>query len=216
MNPRLLFANTTLVKRYVAEQFIQATQMIYRDHPVYTFDDSDETTSILIAPTYADTNQSGKKPKFLVQGGGYRFSLNDTLDKNFMQEIYAPTTGQYLGKRYRKNVNMMLMILVQAYVEEECSDLADELAMLCAAQAAHVYDRSNVSIIDIEVSETNVLDQEQQSFQTVVSLRVESVMMIDDLVEKGLPIDVGTGIDLPTTGNRPPDVEVFPTSRFRN
>lgn len=215
MNPRLLFANTTLVKRYVAEQFIQGTQLIYRDHPVYAFDDNDEATSILIAPTYADTNQSGKKPKFLVQGGSYQFSLTDTLAKNLMEEIYDQMTGQYLGKRYIKNVNMELMILVQAYVEEECSDLADELAMLCAAQAAHVYDENNVSIIKIGVSETNVLDQEQQSFQTVVSLLIESIMVIDDLVEQGPPIDLNPDIDIPSTGNRPPDVEVFPASRFR-
>ena len=216
MNPRLLFPNTTLIKRYVVEQFIRASTLIYADHPVYTWAENDEQSKILIAPTYANTNQTGKRPKFLIQSGSYRFGLQDTFVNNFSEEMYDDETGAYLGKRHVKTVPTNLMILVQSYAEEESSDLADELTMLCMAQAAHVFDQHNISLIDVETSETNVLENDQETFQTVVSFQVQVIITIDDLPVRGLPVDVGTEIDVPgSPGLRDPGVEVYPETRFR-
>lgn len=216
MNPRLLFPNTTLIKRYVVEQFIRASTLIYADHPVYTWAENDEQSKILIAPTYANTNQTGKRPKFLIQSGAYRFGLQDTFANNFSEEMYDDETGKYIGRRHVKTVPTNLMILVQSYAEEESSDLADELTMLGMAQAAHVFDQHNISLIDVETSETNVLENDQETFQTVVSFQVQVIITIDDIPDKGLPIDLDPDIDIPNSpGNRDPGVEVYPKSRFR-
>lgn len=212
MNNRLLFPNTVLPKRYVVERLIENAMMIYADHPVYTFDANDLETNILIAPTYANTNQSDKKPKLLFQGGGYNFGRQNSLDKNFMQEI-TDDDNHVIGKRHNKRIRMQVMVMVQAFLEEECSDMADEFAMLCGAQAAHVFSNTNVDIVDIEVSETNVLDQDNKSFQTIVTIQVESQFTIDDLPIPEGPIDFGTDIDIPQTGNRAPGVEVYFKSR---
>lgn len=212
MNERLLFPNMVLVKRWVAEQFSLATRIIYSDHPVYTYHDVDEKTEVVIMPTFADTNVPGKKPKILAQGGGYDLTLQDTLGQNYAQEIVDETTGRTIGRKSVKQIRMNMMVLVQAYAEEESSDLADELAVLLGSIATHVYGDHGLAIYSVSVSETNVLNPEEKSFQTVVSLGLDVILEINQTYA-GEENDLEIGFDVISRKTSAPGVRVIPESR---
>lgn len=201
MNERLLFPNMMLIKRWVAETFVTATRTVYADHPVYTHRDDDTTTGVYIAPTYADSEAPGKKPKILVQGGGYSFGLKDTLGRNLAYETLDRSHAF-------KQVRVGMMVLVQAYAEEESSDLADELAMLLSTAAHDFYAAQGLVIDAVDVSETNVLDPEAKSFQTTLNLVVEVPVEITAGAtgrDGGVDIDLG----LSQLRTRTPAVTVF-------
>lgn len=210
MNERLLFQHMMLPKRWVAESFVLATREIYADHPVYRYDEEDKRTEVIINPTYADTDTPGKKPKILAQGGGYDFSLNDSFGRNLSHNLTDPQTGRQVGSQSVKRVRMNMMILIQAYAEEESSDMADELAMLLSTVAHSHYASKGIIIDGVSVTETNVLSPEERSFQTVLNLTVEFIVEIN-LSDR--PDEVGVDIDFDYIGQRTnsPSVTVFPT-----
>lgn len=212
MNNRLLIPNMVLLKRWIAEQFSVATRIIYSDHPVYTYSDTDEETGIVIMPTFADTDVPGKKPKILSQGGGYDLTFQDTLGRNFAQELIDETTGMAIGKKYVKQIRMNMMVLVQAYAEEESSDIADELAILLGSIATHVYADHGLVLYSVSVSETNVLNPEEKSFQTVVSLGLDVILEINETYPQD-GIDLEFGFDVISRKTSEPGVRVIPESR---
>lgn len=211
MNERLLFHNMLLLKRWAAEQFTLATQIMYRDHPAYPYRDEEDETEVIILPTFSDTDFPGKKPKILSQGGGYDLSFQDTLGSNFAHEV-TDGQGQVIGVKRVKQVRMSMMVLVQAYAEEESSDLADELALLVGSVGRHVYAQKGLAIYSLSVSETNVLNPEEKSFQTVLNIGFDtyiSIVETSETEEGGLEIDFG--VDTRLTSE--PGVRVIPQSR---
>lgn len=213
MNERLLFQNMMLPKRWVAEAFVLATREIYADHPVYRHDKKEARSDIIIAPTFADSDTPGKKPKILVQGGGYDFSLNETFGRNLSHGIIDPSTGSEVGKKSIKRVRMGMMVLVQAYAEEESSDIADELAMLLSTVAHPHYASKGVIIDGVSVTETNVLNSEERSFQTVLNLAVEFIVEMD-LLDRKDEATVEVDLDHVSQRTTSPSVTVFPSKSF--
>lgn len=209
MNERLLFPNMVLMKKWASEQFALATQLMYRDHPAYPFKDEDTETEIIIGPTFADTQTPGKKPKILSQGGGYDLSLNDTLGDNLAHEMVDEATGQVIGRKRVKQLRMSMMVLVQAYAEEECSDLADELALLIGSVGKHVYASHGLAITQVAVSETNVLNPEAKSFQTAVNIGFTTYL---DIVETYPTAESGFEVDFTVNGQltSEPGVRILP------
>lgn len=214
MNQRLLFPHTVLIKRWATEQFLLATQQMYADHPVYTFQKEQTESKIIIMPTYGDSSDSGKRPKILSQTGGYGYSFKDTLDRNFAEDIYDPNTNETIGRRYVKTVRMTMMILVQAYTEQESSDMADELAALIALQGTHVYADHGLIVEDVVVGETNVLSEKDKTHQTSLNLVVESIIEVDDLQESE-NVTIDFGVEMPEFSTDHPSVRVHPKSDGR-
>lgn len=211
MNDRLLFHNMVLMKRWAAEQFTLATQLMYRDHPAYPYRDEDGETEVIILPTFADTDAPGKKPKILSQGGGYDLSFQDTIGGNLAHEV-TDETGTVVGVKRVKQVRMSMMVLVQAYAEEETSDIADELALLVGSVGKHVYAQRGLAIYSLSVSETNVLNPEEKSFQAVLNIGFDTYIEIVETYgnqEGGLEIEFG--VDTRLTSE--PGVRVIPESR---
>lgn len=214
MNKRLLFPQTTLIKKWASEQFAVATRTMYADHPVYTFNEEQEDTKIIIMPTFGDSSHSGKRPKILSQTGPYNYSFQDSLGRNLAETIKDPQTGDKIGTRFVKTIRMSMMVLVQAYMEEESSDLADELAALIALQGEHLYASHGLIMQDVTVGETNVLNAEEKSFQTSLNLVVESIIEVDDIQEVDTA-EIDFGIDLPDMATDHPGVRVFPKTGGR-
>lgn len=169
MSNRLIFPNLGLIKREAVDRFLVATQEIYKKHPVYTYHDEQEATKIFIYPTYGNIEQSGKEPKLLVKAGGYNYSLMDSLYRNMSNE-YINASGLVAGYEHFKVIPMPINVTVQAYAEEESSDIADELAALIGFAVKGMYAQVGMAVRGVTVSETNKVNPNEDLYQTTISV----------------------------------------------
>lgn len=166
---RAIFPNVDLIKKNFTERFLVSLQEIYRHSPVYTYSDKEEDTEVYIYPSYTDINFPGKKPRFIVKPGGYSFSLTDTLFNNMSGEIQN-LQGITAGFSYDKMLSSSVTITVEAYAEEESSDLADEIVMLTVFSCRSMFGQNKLSIRGAEASATMMTDNAQNIYQTMVSV----------------------------------------------
>jgi hypothetical protein len=172
MQQRTIFPEVALVKKDLMERFLVSLREIYRNHPTYTYADNELETGIHIQPSYADLAMPGKKPRLIIKPGGYDFSLTDTLFHNMSGEAKNPA-GITAGYAYQKMSSSSVTIVVDAYAEEESSDVADELAMLMAFVCRGMFGQNAIAIRGVAVSVTEVLDQAQGLYRTMVSVPFE-------------------------------------------
>lgn len=168
MNDRLIFPKLKLFKKEVTERFLVATREIYKQHPVYLFAEEEDNSQILIYPSYANVSMPGKQPKLVIKSGAYNYGLNDTFFNNMSNEV-KNAEGLISGYEHDQIINTQVVILVQAYAEEESSDLADELTSLAVYACRNMYAQVGISIRGAQVSETDAISKEEDLFQTVVT-----------------------------------------------
>jgi hypothetical protein len=169
---RQFFPDLILIKKTVLENFLTALHTIYKEHKTYTFDAALSKTKILIHPSYAKIDHNGKQPKIVVKISGYTFSLSEYFFDEVAGE-HRDENGIVVGWEYQKMLNTSLTVLVQAYSEEEASDVADELAMFISFAGKSFFRQHGLIIRGVEVSETDVQNNEQNIYQTMLSIVVE-------------------------------------------
>lgn len=172
MQQRTIFPNVTLIKKTLAERFLVTLREIYRNNPTYTYKDDEMQTSIYISPSYATVTTPGKKPRLIIKPGGYAFSLTDTLFHNMSGEA-TNSDGIIAGYTYKKMMAASATIMVDAFAEEESSDIADELVMLTSFACRGMFGQNAIAIRGAEVSPTEVLDQTQNLYRTAVAVSFE-------------------------------------------
>lgn len=168
MSSRVMFEQMKFFKKELTERFLLVTQAVYRSHPEYTYRDEEEDSEILIYPSYADTDSDGKQPRMVVKVGSYDMSLMDTFNNNMSKEVFRD--GKLSGYKHQQIVPAQLTVLVQAYAEEESSDLADELSGLILFAAKGAYAKQGFVTRRVQVSETDLADRSQKLYQTAVSI----------------------------------------------
>lgn len=171
MNSRLIFEKLKPFKKVVTENFLIVTQEIYKNHPAYPYQDNEKKTKLLIYPSYADIDSDGKQPRMMVKVGSYQMSLMDTLNSNMSKEIYRD--GKMSGYRHDQFLQVPITILVQAYAEEESSDLADELGSIILFACQEMYRGSGFMVRGVNISETDIYDRAQKIYQTSVSMTAD-------------------------------------------
>lgn len=209
MNSRAIFPALKLFKKEVVERFLIATREIYKRHPSYTYNDEDGETGIIIIPAYGDVIFSGKEPRIVVKAGAYNMHLMDTFYNNMSREYIHPK-GHVAGYEHDQIININLTVLVQAYAEEESSDVADELANLIIFACKSMYRQVGLVVKGAQVSETDQASQEQELFQTAVSLSLDVPWMfrlenLDDPIDEAI---IDPSIDKNKEEYRAPGVSV--------
>jgi hypothetical protein len=169
MQQRTIFPKVALIKKTLMERFLVSLREIYRNNPAYTYADEELETGIHITPSYADLATPGKKPRLIIKPGGYAFSMTDTLSHNMSGEA-KNSEGIIAGHTYKKMNSSSMTVMVDAYAEEESSDIADELAMLVAFVCRGMFGQNAIAIRGAEVSPTEVYDSAQSLYRTVVSI----------------------------------------------
>lgn len=173
MSDRQIFPDLRLFKKSVTERFLVSLREIYKNHPVYTYADTDSAnTAIHIEPTYANLTFEGRNPQMLVKVGQYEFGLQDTLGMN-LNQVITNASGVYGGFESLKNMSTMVTVVVKAYAEEESSDIADELAMLGVYAARNMFTQTGINIRGSAISETVVMDQQANLYQTIINFQVD-------------------------------------------
>jgi hypothetical protein len=209
---RTIFAGLSLFKQEVTERFLVAAREIYKNHPIYTFDNDQQLTKILLYPSYADIGLPGKTPKIIIKAGGYNFGMTDTLFGNMSGEA-KDAAGHVAGYTYSKMMVTTATALVQAYAEEESADLADELSMLAVFACRNMFSQVGLVIRGVQVSETDVVAKEEGLYQTVISIALDAPWggtiinngpPIDDVVLDPPVVDVPLG-----TFRTPPGLETY-------
>lgn len=169
MNNRAMFPNVKLLKREIAERFLIALRDVFTQHPIYTYDEDDFITKVLIYPSYADILTSGKQPKIMLKPNGYNFTLSEGLYNEFAGEL-TDEDGKVVGALYRKMLNMSATILVQAYAEEQSADLADELTMMLLFSCRERFAADGLLMRIAQVGETDMIQSEQGIYQTLLNV----------------------------------------------
>lgn len=173
MSDRAIFPDLQLFKKTVVERFLVAARAVYSNHPIYRYDEfSVADTKIHIEPTYANQTFEGKSPRLLIKVGQYEFSLQDMLGGNLMADVLN-SEGVIGGYSSIKNMTTMITVVVRAYAEEESSDLADELVLLGAYAAHHMFSQVGLNIRGSAVSETRETDSQNDTFDTLVNFTVD-------------------------------------------
>lgn len=190
MSVRQIFPGLKFIKKEVAERFLTVTRDIYRQHPVYEFKEDESVSNILIIPSYADTDYDGKQPKITVKAGAYNYNLMDTFNNNMSSEMVKG--GRVVGYNHSQIIPLSLSVLVHAYAEEESSDLADELAGLIVYACRKNYSRAGLVIRSANVSETDMFDQKQKIYQTVIGISMDvpwgtSTQDADKIIDSIIP-----------------------------
>lgn len=210
---RTLFPNTKLIKRDVTERFLLAFREIFTHHETYTYADDDYTTGILIYPSYADLDTPDKKPKLILKAGGYNFNLADTLMSNLADEV-TNEDGVVIGTTHKKVVNMNFSIIVQAYAEEESSDLADEVALMLHFSTPEVFAGYGITVLNSQIGETDLMKREDSIYQTVLFasitfpwLGIKTKTTLDTVDDAYPEIELPEGIT--SSLNRIPGIEVY-------
>lgn len=192
-NSRLLFPNLALVKKEITERFLLVTQAIYRQHPIYRFDDDEAESKILIYPSYANPNYDGKMVRIVTKVGSYTFGLNDTLNNNMSEEILE--NGISTGTRSRQILQVSMTLLVQAYTEEESSDVADELAMFLLYACRKQYSSYGLVPRNVQVSETDIVNGDQTIYQTAVSSSFDVPWTLSNQTKAGVIEDTNIKVE---------------------
>lgn len=148
-----------------------ALREIYRIHPAYPYADDDARTKIHIEPTYGNVRDEGKNPQLLVKVGQYEFALQDYLGMN-LAGPQPNDSGVNAGFYSLKDMTTVITVTVNAYTEEESSDIADELVMLGTYAARHMFNQVGIIIQGSAVSETQEIDNQKDIYQTLVSFSV--------------------------------------------
>jgi hypothetical protein len=209
MTDRVIFPSVRLIKKSLTERFLIALREIYKQHPVYAYDDDENIAGMYIYPSYADVDQIGKKPKMLVKMSGYTFSLTDTLYHNMSGEALN-SANVISGFQYKKMMSSVASVVIEANAEEESSDIADELTMLVTFVCRGMFGQVSLAITGAQVSTTELVDPAQSLYQTVVNVTFDFPWLgstTDDLA----PVDTtAVDFDLPSgLGVRTPGIEVY-------
>jgi len=192
MNNRFLFPNLSFIKKEVNERFLSLIYAIYADHPTYTYVVEEKNAGLLIYPSYADPGFDGKYPRFISKTGSYSYGLMDTFNNNMAGEVLV--NGVVSGAEYKQFINTSITVLVQANTEEESSDLADELVNIVVFAMRSRFRNQGLIVRGSSVSETDLLNKEQDVFQTNVVFSFDVPWSTFE-VDLNDPIDVG-GIEL--------------------
>ena len=193
MNNRTIFGDMPLFKKEVTERFIIALQGIYAIHPAYPYKDNESQTKLLIGPTYANFQETSRAPQFTVRTGGYEFSLRDTLAKNMNQTIQNEL-GVNAGFESVKQMFFPVTVFVKSFLEEQTSDLADELASLAVYSAHHMFSQVGLNILEARVAETEETNRDKDEFQASCQFNVE-VMWKFNRTDKGPANDGEVDLD---------------------
>lgn len=195
MMDRTLFPGMQLFKKTVTENFLVTLREIFKAHPAYPYLANAADSKIVIEPTYGTVTHEGRVPQMLVKTGPYRFSLNDTIDKNMVSEM-RNELGVIGGFRSQKDMFTTVKVFVRSYIEEESSNLADEVVMLGAYAADYMFNQMGIQIQDSNVSETIERDASKDVYETQVDF---SVLVPWELtkVSKEAALDPGIDIELP-------------------
>lgn len=172
MNNRVIFPQLKLFKKEITERFLVATREIYKQHPVYLYDEDESKSGILIYPSYGDVKRPGVQPKLVVKAGSYQYSLMDTFSNNMTMEA-KNSAGVIAGYTKSQIIPIQLAVIAQAYAEEESSDIADELAQLVVDACRRMYSQVGIVIRGVNVSETDLVNKEESTYQTVVSISMD-------------------------------------------
>lgn len=200
MNRRIQGIRT--FKKEVGERFILSLRAIYRNHPHYFYRESVRASNLLIEISYADIHYEGKVPQFLVKVGSYNKDLTDTLGQNVKEAVYEE--GSLVGYKHLKIVRLPITVIVKAKAEEECSDLADELADMGLLFAKEVFSKAGIIMMGAHVSETDLFDQEQKVWQTSVVFTVDvpwTYIVKSNIKVDGYGFDIFTENELDENGN---------------
>jgi hypothetical protein len=171
MNERLMFEELSLIKKEVTERFLSITRDVYVHHPVYTFAEDESVAKLFIYPSYGNPDHDGKNARMVVKVGAYNYHLMDTLNNNMSKEIVID--GVVCGFEHQQTLSIPLTVLVQAYAEEESSDLADELANLVVFACRNRYRAKGLITRGVQVSETDLYDNKQKIYQTTVAITMD-------------------------------------------
>lgn len=199
MSDRTIFPNMALFKREVTDRSLVALREIYRIHPAYAYFDDDAQTKIHIEATYGNITYEGENPQLLVKVGQYEFALQDTMGMN----LAGPQqNSQGVGAGYvsLKDMSTVISISVNAYTEEESSDIADELVMLGVYAARHMFNQVGIIIQGSAVSDTQEIDNQKNIYQTMVSFSVNVPWQLSMYTDKP-GANPGPTITLPPINN---------------
>lgn len=166
MSERFLFPDLKFIKKEVNERFLSLLYSIYADHPTYSYITEEKDSGLLIYPSYADPGYDGKYPRFISKTGSYAYGLMDTFNNNMANEVIRD--GVVSGAEYKQFINTSVTILIQANAEEESSDLADELVNIVVFAMRSRFRNQGLIVRGSSVSETDLLNKEQDVFQTNV------------------------------------------------
>lgn len=192
---RALFPEVHLFKKSVRERFLVALREIYKRHPAYKFEDDMAATGIHIQPSYANISHEYRVPRFLIKIGQYNFGLQDGFFKNMTEEV-RNNEGVVAGYKSFKVIPTTISVSVRAFVEEESSDLADELNMLGVFALHGMFTQVGINIQDATIGETQEVERENDLFETQVIFRVEVPWEYQHGTGRG-PDDPNIDIDIP-------------------
>lgn len=199
MADRLIFPNLGLFKREVTDRTLVALREIYRVHPAYPYNDDSSLTQIHIEPTYGNLTFEGEQPQLLVKVGQYEFALQDFLGMNLAGP--QPNANGVNGGFYSlKDMTTVISVTVNAYAEEESSDIADELVLLGAYAARHMFNQVGIIVQGSAVSDTQEVNASTNLYQTVVSFSVNVPWQLSMTTSKS-GANPGTTINLPPINN---------------
>lgn len=186
MNVRLMFSELSLIKKEISERFLVVLRDLYKEHPVYNYTEDEADAKLLIYPSYGNPDRDGTQARMVIKVGSYNYHLMDTLNNNMSREIIKD--GILVGLEHSQIITVPVTILVQAYAEEESSDLADELATLIVFACRNRFSEKGLIARGAQVSETDTFNQEQKIFQTSISCTFD-IPWVTRMEDTGEPIN---------------------------